>query len=748
MEDTNSADFQWSLEPRKGAFAARRARSLLFLIEARTSRHMSQVRRAVADVTEIVPSDGPAMSYIDAFGEGFGHTVETTIAQIERSVDAWRPLVSERADVRAALIYHMAQKYSFTRRSVPGIRNALGLDTPEVAEAFLEQFGRPIDSVYAPSESVAASLARAWTGLARALESLPPFWLSFGLTFSSSVPIALMALPIMLAEIGLVWGLAFLIAVGIINQITIYYVVEATVRCGVAGRRTLFLGGLAQEFLGPVGAAGMALAIGMIAFCSAVAGYVGLADNVARAIGIPEELVALAWFLLSAWLLARGSFTLTLAVVLLLGAVTTTLLYVIVGIALMHFDVGNISLWYPRGDNGALDLRTIPFGAILSFYFGHLFISQQGKVALARDPSGRGFVRGAQYGSAAVLFTGVVWAVSVSGAVPFEALFGATGTVLAPLAAATHVSVQAIGVALTILFLGLGSMRGSSLLFNMVRERLAERASVGAYAKSHRALQARSLLPLAPVAAVFLTASWFLWLDTDAFVAPLTAAGVLATPVVVGLFPALVIEAVKRKGDVMPKWGRKWLSHPAILVLICVSSLAFIVLHGLVLWEGAVARTAAIGSGVALAGGTLWMFRNGTFARRLNIEVCFESDDAGEGALHYSLVVAGEPVSGEARARYVDWVTGVNGSFEASGLPTAIVIETPLDGAKALCLWVHRVGTAGDSTALAAAAEIEDGRGKRTLNLSANGGRIICPASGERITVQIEVQGPSQNRLR
>ncbi len=683
------------------------------------------------------------MSYIDAFGEGFGQTVRTTIAQIERSVDAWRSLVSESADVRAALIYYMAEKYTFTYRSIPGIRKALGLDTPAVGQAFLAQFGRPIESVYAPSESVGASLARAWTGLAGALESLPPFWLSFGLTFSSSVPIAMMALPIMLANIGLVWGLVFLVAVGLINQLTIYYVVEAAVRSGVARRRTVFLGGLAREYLGPVGAAGVSVAIAMIGFCSAVSGYVGLADNLERATGIPEEIVALAWFVLSAWLLARGSFTLTLAVVLLLGAVTTTLLIVIIGIALAYFDVGHLSLWYPKSDTGSLDLSTIPFGAILSFYFGHLFISQQGKVALARDPEGRGFVRGAQYGSAAVLLIGVVWAISVSGAIPFEALFGAAGTVLAPLAAATHGSVQTIGVALTILFLGLGSMRGSSLLFNMVRERFPDRVSDGKSQGARSRARVHSLLPLVPVAAVFLTAAWFLWLDTDAFVTPLTAAGVLATPVIVGLFPALVMEAVKRKGDVMPKWGREWLSHPAILFLIYVASLAFIFLHGMVLWEGAVARTVAIGTGLALVGGTIWMFRHGTFARRLIVEVCLDSNSSDEGALRYALVAGGKPVSGDVRALYDAWVTGSNGLLEASGLPKTIVIEAPLDGANELCLWAHRVDTEGDSAALAVTAEIEDGRGKRTIDLTEHGGRIVGRVDGERVVIQIEVASSS-----
>ena len=742
MENANSESSLWSLPPRKGAFTAKRARYLLFLIEARTSRHMSQIRSAVGDVTKDVSADEPALSYIDAFGEDLGRTVKTTITGIERSVDAWRTLVTESASVRAALIYYMAEKYSFTYRSIPGIRHALGLDTPEVGRAFREQFGRPLESVYTRTEPVGASLVSAWTGIARTLESLPPFWLSFGLTFSSSVPVALMALPIMLADIGLVWGLAFLVAVGLINQVTIYYVVEATVRSGIARRRTLFLGGLAQEFLGPVGAAGMTVAIGMIAFCSAVAGYVGLADNLSRATGIPEELVAFAWFLMSAWLLARGSFTLTLAVVLFLGAVTTTLLYVIVGIALTYFDAGNLSLWHPLGDGGALDLGAVPFGAIMSFYFGQLFICQQGRIALARDPGGRGFVRGAQYGSAAVLFTGIVWAIAVSGAVPFEALFGAQGTVLAPLAAATHVSVQTISVILTILFLGLGSMRGSSLLFNMVRERLPERAPGGAGPQPHRTAWVRTLLPLAPVAAVFITAAWFLWLDTRAFVAPLNAAGVLATPVVVGVFPALVMVAVKRKGDVLPKWGRERLSHPAILIPIYVASVTFVMLHGLVLWEGAVARAAAVITGVALIGGTLWMFRNGTFAPRLNVEVCFELGPDGDGDLRYSLVASGKPVSGKASAFYGAWMSGSNGTFGAPGLPETVVVEAPLAGAKSLCLWVHRVDATGNSTALATEAEVEDGLGKRSLNLAVNGGRIVVPAKGERVVVHIRFASP------
>jgi|GEM_PF-6286376 len=133
------------------------------------------------------------------------------------------------------------------------------------------------------------------------------------------------------------------------------------------------------------------------------------------------------------------------------------------------------------------------------------------------------------------------------------------------------------------------------------------------------------------------------------------------------------------------------------------------------------------------------MFRHGTFARRLNVEICLEAGPTGDASLRYHLVVAGEPVPGEARAMYGAWVTGSNESFDAPGLPTTVEIQAPLHGAKSVCPWVHQVDSTGESKALRSEAEIEDGQGKRTFDLAASGGRIAVPAVGERIAIRIEI---------
>src|SRR6185295_16314051 len=80
---------------------------------------------------------------------GGREAIDVRIQKIEGYADQWADLVAEGADVRAAIARLLGSKYRFTHDLVPGIRAALGLDDPAIAEAFARLHAKPLSSIYA-----------------------------------------------------------------------------------------------------------------------------------------------------------------------------------------------------------------------------------------------------------------------------------------------------------------------------------------------------------------------------------------------------------------------------------------------------------------------------------------------------------------------------------------------------------------------------------------------------------------------
>jgi len=77
-----------------------------------------------------------------------------------------------------------------------------------------------------------ARLRWAWAALAAWLEDLPPFWRAYALTLTETVGATILALPIAVAAIGPLAGVAILIVLGIVNVLTIACMAEAVSRSG------------------------------------------------------------------------------------------------------------------------------------------------------------------------------------------------------------------------------------------------------------------------------------------------------------------------------------------------------------------------------------------------------------------------------------------------------------------------------------------------------------------------------------
>jgi len=137
MERTEkSPDELFSREEALGGLPAKRAATLLFLIESRTAHLVDQSRRAMEfSLTEEAANERD-LAFLEAFSLGREPPLRPTIQDLERYASHWAPLVPDNPQLRAALAHLFGRKYEFTHKAVPSIRAALGLDTDAVQRAY------------------------------------------------------------------------------------------------------------------------------------------------------------------------------------------------------------------------------------------------------------------------------------------------------------------------------------------------------------------------------------------------------------------------------------------------------------------------------------------------------------------------------------------------------------------------------------------------------------------------------------
>lgn len=123
-----------------GGFPAKRARLLLFQIESRTAYLMMQSRRTVdLYLTEEI-AEQQDLAFFEALAQGREPPVRPTMRDLERYAPRWQDLVPPNRILQATLVHLLEQKYCFAQRDIPQIREAVGLDTEGVQQAFQRQY--------------------------------------------------------------------------------------------------------------------------------------------------------------------------------------------------------------------------------------------------------------------------------------------------------------------------------------------------------------------------------------------------------------------------------------------------------------------------------------------------------------------------------------------------------------------------------------------------------------------------------
>src|SRR5688572_4932082 len=114
-----------------GGLPARRARTLLFLIEQHSALHASQREVGTMAMLGERSAEARELEWIEAFALGRDAPRTASIREIEAAAGRWAPLVPESAEVRAATLQLLA-RHRLQHKRVPGIRAALGADDERV----------------------------------------------------------------------------------------------------------------------------------------------------------------------------------------------------------------------------------------------------------------------------------------------------------------------------------------------------------------------------------------------------------------------------------------------------------------------------------------------------------------------------------------------------------------------------------------------------------------------------------------
>ncbi|MEA2686941.1 MAG: hypothetical protein QOE93_2136, partial [Actinomycetota bacterium] len=249
MSEEHSAD--WG--ELAGGLTARRARTLLFLIESRTSHLAARARQARAPFLSDDTVRDRDLAFVDAFTRGREPPFPVRIHDLERYAAHWGHLVPANPRLRAQLAHVLGDKYQFTPDVVPGIRAAVGLDDEAVTRAYEQIHGRPIASVYAAELPADSRLRWVWTRFSARIDALPPVWSAYVLSLTETVGSSILALPIAVAGLGPLAGVVLLVVLGLVNVVTAASMGEAVARSGSVRYGTAYIGKMVHDYLGRAG---------------------------------------------------------------------------------------------------------------------------------------------------------------------------------------------------------------------------------------------------------------------------------------------------------------------------------------------------------------------------------------------------------------------------------------------------------------------------------------------------------------
>jgi hypothetical protein len=339
----------------------------------------------------------------------------------------------------------------------------------------------------------------------------------------------------------------------------------------------------------------------------------------------------------------------------------------------------------------------LAFGVVLLSFYGHTSVGNSAQVVLRRDPGGRSLMKGSVAAMLTVVALYSLWVFSVGAAVPAERLRSEPGTALVPLAEEAGRAATVVGFVFVFLAVGMGTVHLSLGLYNLVAERLVARRRLAV------------LLGLGLIGSIFLLAELLIITETASFTRALGIVGALTGPLMGGVYPVLMLESSRRRGDYEPARFWRWLGHPVVGVLLFLAFMATEVIY-VWAWPSTVQRLIAATVIVLVLVFTVVMLRSGALRPRAVVEVRREEES---GRDHVHVVARGHTVRTEALP------------------PGEQVVDVALAPLRVpeVRAWAHQVDGGGESDALAVTASLR-GPGGDTPQPVADGALVLDPVDG------------------
>jgi len=705
-----------------GLGSGRRASTLLFAIESRVAQLAAQSRQATAIYLTSKEIEERERAFLQALAAGRELPLQPTIQDLERYAPHWQELLSTAdAPLKAALARALGIKYTFRMQAIPGIRGALGMDEAATQQAFQRLYREPLSTIYAPGITPRERLRWASEKVASRLESLPAFWVAFGLTLPLGA--GLLALPIAVAQIGVALGLVLLILFGLVNMLTAAALAETVARSGTMRFGLGFLGQLTSEYLGKAGSILMTAALSANMFLVLIVFYIGVAGTLEDTTRLPAELWMAGLFGVSLYFLSRKNLNMTVASAMIISAINVAILLVIPVFALPYIRLENLTgtqLSFGAGNGFDPAILQLILGVMLSNYFAHMLIANYGRTVLRRDPSARSWIWGCIASIALTIFVSCIWVITFNGAIPPAVLASETGTALTSLAKLAGPIVLRLGSVIMVLNLGMACIHISLGLLFTVEERLP------APGKGRLDKYVRFLVCISPVVGVFLIAEWLSMNSTVAYAGLLAIFSGLTLPLLGGTFPVLLLAASRRKGDCVPGLVLRILGNRVILAVIYMLFLGSIFAYSLFVWEGIIERVAGLLLGVVLLITTAIMLRRGALHSRLVVEL--RGDFSHGGQHQFNITACGEPMAIDGELIFQNhqrkFQAGHGEIPGFDGLRSAI-FQLPPSKAQELKVWAHKITPEERSQPLAAHLTVRTGEEVKEFNLKDSGGQVL-----------------------
>jgi amino acid permease len=471
---------------------ARRADALLFLIESRTAHLVARSRAVMERFVTEEDHNERELAFFEAYAQGRDPPLVPTIQELERHARQWAPLVAQNPQVRAAVAHRLGNKYRFTYPDAAGIRRALGLDDPQVRRAYRRLYQRPLDEIFASRVPPTDRLRWAWAAVGARFERLSPFWTAYSLTLTETVGATILALPIALATIGPLPGVALLVVLGLVNIVTIACMSEAVARSGAIRYGRAYLGRLVDDYLGATGS--LILSVSLFVLCLLVLPvyYIGLSTTLENATSVWAPVWVALLLIIALYYVRRRSLSATIASALTVGAVNIVLLGALAVLASIHLHVDNllhVNVPFLSGRPFEPTVLQLIFGVVLSAYLGHTSVTLCGRLVLRRDPSGRALMRGCTAAQATAILLYCLFVLAVNGAIAPNVLAAESGTALGPLTAAVGPLATVLGSLFVILGMGMATIHFSLALVNLTREWLPSEVRVMVLPRQRARLQ-------------------------------------------------------------------------------------------------------------------------------------------------------------------------------------------------------------------------------------------------------------------